>query len=66
MPDAFIPNHLNWRRNYIITGSETVNIKGIATLVDSLGTIPLPDTLKAAKNFKKCIEQKIFKIFDKK
>ncbi len=59
MPDAFIPNHLNWRRNYIITGSETVNIKGIAVLVDSLGAIPLPDTLKAAKNFKNCIEQKI-------
>ena len=59
MPDAFTPNHLNWRRNYIITGPETVNIKGIGVLVDALGAIPLPDTLVAAKNFKKCVTEKI-------
>ncbi len=59
MPDAFTPNHLNWRRNYIITGSEAVNIKGIASLVDALGAIPLPDTIGAARNFKKCISEKI-------
>lgn len=59
MPDAYVPNLLRWRRNYIIVGSQTVSIKGIRGLVKALGAIPLGDTIKAKKNFINFIKDRI-------
>ena len=62
MPDAFIPNHISLKRNYIIVSNQAVSIKGIKNLVASLGGVPLGDTVGAKKNFlswmKKTIEKK--------
>ena len=59
LPDAYTPNHIYHRRNYIITARDTVSIKGVGVIVDALGAIPLPDTIKAAKNFKESINKNL-------
>ena len=52
--DAFIPSIAAFpKKTYIITGAETVSIKGIRLLVAMLGAIPLPSTFQAAKHFEK-------------
>ena len=59
LPDAFVPNVIRWRRNYIVVGAQTVSIKGLQTVVKSLGAIPLGDTYNAKKNFFKFVKKSI-------
>ena len=61
--DAFIPTISTFpKRAYIVTGPETVSIKGIRLLVALLGAIPLPSALSACRNF----EQKLKEAMDEK
>lgn len=59
LPDAAFNSLLHHKRNYVIVGSQTVNIRGIAALVQDLGAIPLGSTLQAKKNFMECISMKL-------
>lgn len=58
--DAFIPTITAFpKKTYIVTGPETVSIKGIRVLVAMLGAIPLPTTFSAAKNYEKKLSEAI-------
>ena len=59
LPDAGFASIIHSKRNYVIVGSQTVNIRGIGKLVQDLGAIPLGSTLQAKKNFIDCIERKL-------
>ena len=61
--DAFIPTISAFpKRAYIVTGPETVSIKGIRVLVALLGAVPLPSTLMAFRGF----ERKLSEAMDEK
>lgn len=50
--DAFLPTISAFpKRAYVVTGPETVSIKGIRVLVALLGAVPLPSALSAYRNF---------------
>lgn len=57
--DAFTPNLLTAKRNYIIVSEETTSIKGLRTLVKMFGAIAVPSNLVNAKEFKKAIEYRV-------
>ena len=58
--DAFIPNIITIKKyNYIITGPDTVSIKGIRLLVKMLGAIPIASTVPGFKKYNDCIKQRI-------
>ncbi len=57
MPDAFIPNHLAYKKTYIIVEPTAVSINGVANLVIALGGIPLGDTMDAKKNFMRSLKE---------
>ena len=59
LPDASLNSLIHPGRNYIIVGSQVVNIKGITNLVQDLGGIPLGDTIEAKIHFLKCIDKKL-------
>lgn len=59
LPDAAFNSLLHRGRNYVVVGSQTVNIRGIGKLVQDLGAIPLGDTLKAKANFMRCLSDKL-------
>ena len=61
LPDAFVPNIVRHRKNYIIVNSQTTSIKGIKLLVKALGATPLGDTYRANKNLFKFIKGRINK-----
>ncbi len=51
MPDAFIPNHLAYKKSYIVVDSTAVSIKFIKNIVIALGAVPLADTMEAKRKF---------------
>ena len=56
--DAFIPTISAFpKRAYIVTGPETVSIKGIRVLVALLGAVPLPGTLSASRHFDRKLKE---------
>lgn len=60
--DTFIPSLANYpKRNYFIVNPENVSMKGMQTLVEMLGAIPIPSTRKAMKNFLKVVDMRIKK-----
>lgn len=60
--DTFIPSIANYpKRNFLIVNPENVSMKGLKTLVEMLGAIPIPSTKGAMKNFLDTIEQRIEK-----
>lgn len=59
LPDAAMNSLVHARRNYVIVGSQTVNIRGIGALVQDLGAIPLGSTLEAKAHFFECINKKL-------
>ena len=61
LPDAFTPNILRCRKNYIIVTSQTTSIKGIKLLVKALGATPLGDTYQAKKNLFRFMKGRIEK-----
>lgn len=60
--DTFIPSVANYpKRNFLIVNPENVSMKGMQTLVEVLGAIPIPGNKKAMENFLQIIEEKINK-----
>lgn len=55
--DAFIPNIISLpKRNKIFVSPDTVSIKGIKTLVQMLGALPVPTDIRGMKKFLKAVE----------
>lgn len=59
MTDAFTPNLLTRKRNYIVVSKETVSIKGIKGIVTMLGAIPIYADLDEVDAFNECIKYRI-------
>ena len=58
--DTFIPsNPIYPKRNFFIVNPENVSMKGLKNFVQMLGAIPIPDNIKATKNFEETIQAKI-------
>lgn len=58
--DTFIPSLANYpKRNFFIVNPENVSIKGVETLIEMLGAIPVPGNKVAAENFLNVINKKI-------
>lgn len=56
--DAFTPNviSLPHRRNRIIVEADTVSIPGLQNIVQMLGAIPIPTTVKGMKKFVRAVD----------
>ena len=55
--DAFTPNLLSFaKRNKILVSPDTVSIKGVRTLVQMLGAIPVPSEVSGMKKFLEAIK----------
>ena len=60
--DTFIPSVGNYpKRNFFIVNPENISMKGLGTIVEMLGAIPVPGNKDAMKNFLDVIEEKIKK-----
>lgn len=59
MADAFTPNLLSAKRNYIVVSRETVSIPGLKGIVTMLGAIPVYSDIKEVDSFEQCIEKRI-------
>ena len=60
--DTFIPSLANYpKRNFLIVNPENVSMKGLHTIVEMLGAIPIPNDLSAMKNFLEAIKYRIKK-----
>jgi len=60
--DTFIPSLANYpKRNFLIVNPENISMKGLKTLVEMLGAIPVPGTKEAMKNFLEAIKYRINK-----
>ena len=59
MADAFTPNLLSLKRNYIVVGRETVSIKGLKGIVTMLGAIPVYANIDEVEPFNECIKKRI-------
>ncbi|MBR5515174.1 MAG: hypothetical protein IKU52_03105 [Clostridia bacterium] len=58
--DPFIPNMINFpKTNYFIVHPNNVSIPVLGKINPSLGALPLPDDIKAYRNFIKAIEYRI-------
>ncbi len=51
MIDAFQPNRLRHKKNYIVVNPDAVSITGLKNIVMMLGAIPVADTYKIQRNF---------------
>lgn len=55
--DAFSPNLISFpKRNKILVSPDTVSIKGLRTIVEMLGAIPVPSELDGIKKFTEAIK----------
>lgn len=60
--DTFIPSVGNYpKRNFFIVNPENVSMKGLKTLVEMFGAIPVPGNKTAMKHFLEIIEKKMQK-----
>ena len=60
--DALIPTMVNGLKDtYVIVHPNNVSMPYLGRVTPSMGAIPLPDNIKASKNFIKCIEYRISK-----
>ena len=59
MGDAYTPNILTNKRNYLIVSEEATSIKGLGSLVKSLGAIPVPYDVANIHPFLNAIETRI-------
>lgn len=60
--DTFIPSLAIYpKRNFFIVNPENISMKGLGTIVEALGAIPVPGNKKAMKNFLDVIEKHIDK-----
>lgn len=55
--DAFTPNLISLpRRNRIIVAADTVSIKGLRSIVQMLGAVPIPTTVRGMKKFVQTVD----------
>lgn len=55
--DAFIPSLISFpRRNLVVAGPDAFSIKYLKTIVQIVGGIPTPNTLKNMSNFTECLK----------
>ena len=60
--DTFITSLANYpKRNMLIVNPENISMKGMKTLVEMLGAIPIPGNIKSSKNFLNVIKYYINK-----
>ena len=58
--DTFIPSIANYpKRNFFIVNPENVSMKGLKSLVQMLGAIPIPGDIKSARKYKEVINKYI-------
>lgn len=58
--DAFMPNMMNIpKENYVIVHPNNVSMPFLGRITPSLGALPLPDDMKAYRNFLKAVERRI-------
>jgi 1-acyl-sn-glycerol-3-phosphate acyltransferase len=58
--DAFMPNMINIPKvNYVIVHPNNVSMPFLGRITPSLGALPLPDDMKAYRNFLAAIERRI-------
>lgn len=58
--DTFIPSvGVYPKRNFVIVNPENISMKGLKTVVEMLGAIPVPGNKTATKNFINTLESKI-------
>ncbi len=58
--DTFLPSlPIYPKRNFFIVNPENVSMKGLQTLVEMLGALPIPTDIGGMKHFLKAVEQKI-------
>ena len=58
--DAFHPNMVNaFKRTYILVNPDAVSIKGVKTLVEMLGGMPVPTTLSGSRHFNKALRTRV-------
>ncbi len=58
--DALMPNMIEKRKDkYIIVNPANLSVPVVGKVIKSLGALPLPDNLKANKNFLSAIERRI-------
>jgi 1-acyl-sn-glycerol-3-phosphate acyltransferase len=58
--DTFLPSNPIWpKKNFFIVNPENVSMKGLSTIVQMAGAIPVPANKKATKNFLNAIEKRI-------
>lgn len=55
--DAFIPNHLCARRNYMIVSADDISIPGLKTIVKMLGGLPLPYSVRGSINYQEALRE---------
>lgn len=60
--DTFIPSLANYpKRNFFIVNPENISMKGLKTLVEMLGAIPVPGNIKSSRSFLEIIKHHINK-----
>lgn len=60
--DPFFPTFITYpKRVYVIANADNVSIPGLKTAIRMLGALPVPDNIKASKNFFKAIKYYINK-----
>ncbi len=60
--DTFLPSLANFpKRNFFIVNPENVSMKGLKTLVELLGAIPIPANKESMQNFLSTLEHRIEK-----
>ena len=58
--DALIPTMVNGLKDtYVIVHPNNVSMPYLGRITPSMGAIPLPDDIKASKNFIKCISKRV-------
>ena len=58
--DALIPTMVNgYKDTYVIVHPNNVSMPYLGRVTPSMGAIPLPDDIKASKNFIKCVSKRI-------
>ncbi len=58
--DTFLPTlPIYPKRNFFIVNPENVSMKGMGTLVEMLGALPIPNDIGGMKHFLKAVEQRV-------
>lgn len=58
--DTFLPSLGNYpKRNFFIVNPENISMKGLGTLVELLGAIPIPGNKTAMKHFLQAVEKRL-------